>query len=117
MGREVIASTDPEVVRTQRQIDLDAGGPGPGDPPPQVRRSHKRKGPAQAKSAADTKVDLGQLSTQARAFAEAGQKAWTDLTQSDDVLARGIPYIMIVAGIALVAARFFYKRSQTEDGQ
>ena len=111
-GRTVIASTDPDVVRTQAQIELDKPGAPQAEPTPQ--RKHRRTKPA-AKPASETRVDLGQLSTQARAFAEAGQKAWIDLTQSDDVLARGIPYILVVAGVALAAARFFHKRSQAQE--
>lgn len=112
---KVVASTDSSVVETQQKIDaLRAGASPVADHPPKRRRARRARSTA-AGPAAGPSFDLGALSGQLRGVTETGQKLWGELTESDDILARAAPYVLLGAGIVLGIARFIVQKKLREE--
>lgn len=113
--RTVIASTDPDVMETQKRLETSAKPEAPANGSTQKEPEKKRRRRRSTRSqSVDTRVDLTELSSQARAFTQAAEKVWVDLTESDDILARAFPFLLIGGGLALGIARYLAKKRDEE---
>jgi len=103
-GSKMIASTDPEVEETAKRLDAKAEE--------KPKRKYKPRLRVQREQ---TETDYNQIIGASRAMLNSSGQLWDTLTHPSDIAGKAIPYLLIGAGVVLLAGQYFAKKSDEEE--